>query len=141
MQHIASSHIDDIEYISLLQMLSNSLLTVYTGFPQRRENESGHGKIMEKSWNIKNWPKVMEFCDQSWNFTNFVTIKKLSSDLEILHFPAFAAKVANAKSRRETVMENQEMVMEKSWENIFSNLWEPCYINFVIYQIPMQTLR
>ena len=27
--------------------------------------------VMEKSWNMKNWPKVMEFCDQSWNFTNF----------------------------------------------------------------------
>ena len=21
--------------------------------------------VMEKSWNMKNWPKVMEFCDQS----------------------------------------------------------------------------
>ena len=28
--------------------------------------------VMEKSWNMKNLPKVMEFCDQSWNFTNFV---------------------------------------------------------------------
>ena len=39
-----------------------------TGFPQRLENlenESGH--FMEKSWNIINWPKVMEFSDQSWN--------------------------------------------------------------------------
>ena len=27
--------------------------------------------VMEKSWNMKNWPKVIEFCDQSWNFTNF----------------------------------------------------------------------
>ena len=27
--------------------------------------------VMQKSWNMKNWPKVMEFCDQSWNFTNF----------------------------------------------------------------------
>ena len=27
--------------------------------------------VMEKSWNMKNWPKVMEFCLQSWNFTNF----------------------------------------------------------------------
>ena len=23
-------------------------------------------------------------------------------------------------------MENQEMVMEKSWKNILSSLWEPC---------------
>ena len=27
--------------------------------------------VMEKSWNIENKPKVMEFCNQSWNFTNF----------------------------------------------------------------------
>ena len=26
---------------------------------------------MEKSWNIRNVPKVMEFCFQSWNFTHF----------------------------------------------------------------------
>ena len=26
---------------------------------------------MEKSWNMKNWPKVMEYCAQSCNFTNF----------------------------------------------------------------------
>ena len=25
------------------------------------------------------------------------------------------------------VIENQEMVMEKSWTNILSSLWEPCY--------------
>ena len=22
--------------------------------------------VMEKSWNMKNWPKVMDFCDRSW---------------------------------------------------------------------------
>ena len=27
--------------------------------------------VMEKSLNMKNLPKVMEFCDQSWNSTNF----------------------------------------------------------------------
>ena len=48
---------------------------------------------MEKSWKMTNWPKVMECCDQSWNFTNFdpkfyqicmffVTANKLSSILE-----------------------------------------------------------
>ena len=26
---------------------------------------------MEKSWNIINLPRVMEFCFQSWNFTHF----------------------------------------------------------------------
>ena len=24
--------------------------------------------VMGKSWNIKKWPKVIEFCDQSLNF-------------------------------------------------------------------------
>ena len=59
--------------------------------------------VLEKSWNMTNWPKVMEFCDQSWNFTNFapklyqicsffVTSKKLSSVLESAHFLTFSAK-------------------------------------------------
>ena len=59
--------------------------------------------VMERSWNMKNWPKVMDFCDQSWNFSNFapkfyqiccffVTTKKLSSNLESLHSPTFSAK-------------------------------------------------
>ena len=59
--------------------------------------------VMEKSWSMKNWPKVMEFCDQSWNYTNFapklyqiciflVTTKKLNSDLESLQFLTFSAK-------------------------------------------------
>ena len=55
----------------------------------------------------------------------FVTAKKLSSNLESLHFPMFSANVANAKSGREMVMENQEMVMEKSWKNMLSSMWEP----------------
>ena len=44
--------------------------------------------VMEKSWNMKN---VMEFCYQSWNFTNvvpeFATTKKTSIDVESPHFP------------------------------------------------------
>ena len=86
---------------------------------------------------MKNWPKVTEFCDQFWNFTNFapgfyqiciffVAIKKLSSNLESLHLLCFPQNVTNAKLEREMVMENQEMVMEKSWKNILSSLWEPC---------------
>ena len=56
---------------------------------------------MEKSWNEKNWQKVVEFCDQSWNFTNFAPEfyqicfadnKKLSVCLESLHFLTFSAK-------------------------------------------------
>ena len=57
---------------------------------------------------MKNWPKVMEFCDESWNFTNFapkiyqfcmffVTAKKLSSNLESPYFPMFSAKCREFK--------------------------------------------
>ena len=79
--------------------------------------------VMEKSWNMKNWPKDKEFCDQSRNFTNFtpnctkfillVTEKKLVSNLGSPQFPT-SQNVANAKSGREMIMENQEMVMENS---------------------------
>ena len=56
--------------------------------------------VIEKSWNMNNWPKVMEFCDQSCNFTPklcqicifFVTSKKLSSNLESLHVSTFCRK-------------------------------------------------
>ena len=39
-----------------------------------RDIQGSHGdwkRKKEKSWNMKDWPKVVEFCDQSWNFTNF----------------------------------------------------------------------
>ena len=50
-------------------------------------------------------------------FCNFFVItKKLSSDLGILQ------NIVNAKPGRELVMENQEMVMEKSYKNILSSL-------------------
>ena len=72
---------------------------------KRYHDQDSHGDwktwkmkmVMEKSWNMKNWPKIMEFCAQSWNVTNFArklcqiciflaTTKKLSSDLESPHF-------------------------------------------------------
>ena len=66
--------------------------------------------VMEKSWNMKNWPKVMEFCDESWNFTNFApqfyqiciffTAKKLSSNLESPHFLSFSTKCRECKIRK-----------------------------------------
>ena len=60
---------------------------------------------MEKSWYMNNLPEVMEFCDQSWNFTNFapkfvknfVAAKKLSSNLESPHFPTFSAKCCECR--------------------------------------------
>ena len=56
--------------------------------------------VMEKSCNMKNWPKIMEFCDHSWNYANFVpkfyqicvTAKKLSRNLESPHFLTLSAK-------------------------------------------------
>ena len=72
--------------------------------------------VMEKSWNMKNWLKVMEFCDQSWNFTNFdpklcqiciflVPTKKFSSYLESLYFLMFSAKCRECKIIHGKVME------------------------------------
>ena len=73
--------------------------------------------VVEKSWNMKNRPKVTEFCDQSCNFTNFapdlyqiciyfVTTKKLSSNPKSPHFRCFPQNVANAKLGTEMVMES-----------------------------------
>ena len=59
----------------------------------------------------------MEFCDQSWSSTNL--------PLSCTKFVLFLSPLRNTKSGREIVMENEEMVMEKSWKNILSSLWEP----------------
>ena len=32
-------------------------------------------------------------------------------------------------------MENQEMVMEKSWKHILSSLWEPCNVCIILFEI------
>ena len=92
---------------------------------------------MEKSWNMKYWPKVMECCDQSWNFTNFaselyqisiflVTTKKLNSDLESLHFQTFSAKRRECKIRKRNgrgkSRNGHRKVMEKLWKNMLSSL-------------------
>ena len=80
--------------------------------------------VMENSWNVKNWLKVLEFCEQSQDFTNFppklyqictcfATTKKSSINIESLHFLTFSIKCRKKKLRKETVMENQETVMEK----------------------------
>ena len=58
---------------------------------------------MKKSWNMKNWPKVIELCYQSWKFTKctkfmfFATAKKLSIDVESLQFLTFSAKGHESK--------------------------------------------
>ena len=73
---------------------------------------------MIQSWNC------CQFCPQIvLNLLGFfVNAKKLSSDLETPHFPTFLENVANSQLEREMVMENQEMVMEKSLKNILSSL-------------------
>ena len=66
--------------------------------------------VMEKSWNMQNCPKVMEFCYQSWNFTNmspklykickfFANTEKLSISVE-RHFSVFSAKCRECKIER-----------------------------------------
>ena len=59
---------------------------------------------MGKSWNMKNWPKVMESCDQPCNFTNFalilyqictifaITRKHQCTNVESLYFLMFSAQ-------------------------------------------------
>ena len=60
---------------------------------------------------MNNWPKVMEFCYQSWNLPIFarefyqiciffVTAKKSSNDLESLHFPTVSTKCCECKIRK-----------------------------------------
>ena len=44
----------------------------------------------------------------------FATTKKLSIDVESLHFPMFSTNATNAKSRREVVMDNYEKYVVKS---------------------------
>ena len=100
---------------------------------------------MEKSWNMKTCQKVMEFCDQSWKFTNFspklyqictffVTTMKLS----IFIFRRFLQNVTNTKLKRGLVMEDREMVRERSRTNILSSLWERCTLILILmfYRMP-----
>ena len=67
--------------------------------------------VMKKSWNMQNWPKVMEFCYQSWNFTNvapklykicmfLVTTEKLSICVESQHFLVYSAKCRKCKMEK-----------------------------------------
>ena len=64
--------------------------------------------VYEKSWNIKSWQKIIEFCYQSSNYNNFAhkmyqirlflaTTKKSSIDVESQHFPTFSVKCCECK--------------------------------------------
>ena len=82
--------------------------------------------VMEKSWNMKKWPKVMEFCDSVREFYQFCPqFVRLWSPLrnyaaiEKAHiFRRLPQNIGNSKSGREMVMESLEMLMAKSWKNI-----------------------
>ena len=69
-----------------------------TGFPRRLENlenEDGHGKVMEHEKLVKSWIFVIShrILQILTKFVCFlVTTKKLSSNLESLHFPMFSSK-------------------------------------------------
>ena len=67
---------------------------------------------MEKSWNMKYSPKVMEFCYQSVNFTNFAPTKKVSIDVE----RGFPQNAASAKS----ISDGHGKVMEKYFVDLCS---------------------
>ena len=83
------------------------------GFPQRLENlqnESGDGKVMEH----KKFPKVMEFCDRSWNFNNFAPqfyqmcaffadIKKFVQNFESLQCLTLSAKCRECKFKQRDI--------------------------------------
>ena len=76
---------------------------------------------------------VMEFCDSVMEFYQFcpqfvLNLYFFGHHLEIKErsrksafSDVFRKNVANSKLGREMVMENQEMVMEKSWKNKSGN--------------------
>ena len=58
--------------------------------------------------------RFMEFCDQSWNSTNF------GKECGLRKFAFFQQMSQMQNLKREMVMENIEMVMEKSWIFLFA---------------------
>ena len=78
---------------------------------------------------LENWQKVMEFCDQSWNFTNcdyafffFADIEKPSVSLESLNFPHI---VANAEFEQR---DSYEKLRNGHGKVLGESLWEPCRV-------------
>ena len=65
--------------------------------------------VLEKSWNVQYWQRVMEFCYQSWNFTNFppklyemcmsfAATKKISIRVEVCIFQCFLQNASNMEN-------------------------------------------
>ena len=78
--------------------------------------------VMEKSWNIKNWPKVMEFVFISYGILPILLpncTRKFSNELESLHFSARRHKCKIRKTAGHGKIEKW------SWKYILSSLWEP----------------
>ena len=91
--------------------------------------------VMEKSWNMKNWPKVL--CDQTWNFTNFApkiykictcfaTTKKLTIHVESLHFLTFYAKCHKYKNKKRDGHGKSRNGHGKVMDKYSVKPWEPC---------------
>ena len=69
---------------------------------------------------------------ESWNFvichgilpSNFIH-SSFCFDSTKIFFYLFCKMSRRQNSGRDMVMENQELVMERSWKNILGSLWEP----------------
>ena len=82
--------------------------------------------VMEKSWNMKHWPKVIEFHDSVMESflpilppfcTKFVfLLSPLRNSTKLREFK-IGERNGHGKSRNGH---------GKSWKNILSSLWEPC---------------
>ena len=92
--------------------------------------------VMEKSWNMENWPKshgillsvieFYQFCPQMYQSCMFfATTKKLTIDLESLHFATCSVKCRICKITKRDGHEKLTNVHGKVMENILSTLWEP----------------
>ena len=72
------------------------ILTTYTQGSNEDWKTWKMKMVMEKSWNMKNWPKVMDFFVSVMEFYQFcifsVAAKKLSSDLKKSAFSAKCCK-------------------------------------------------
>ena len=89
--------------------------------------------VMEKSWNLNIWQKVMEFCDQSWKSTSFTPefyqicaffcqlqeiYHQLFGCLKSAFFYLFHKMSQIQNLNKQMAMENQETVMDKSWKSV-----------------------
>ena len=85
---------------------------------------------MEKSWYVKHWQEVVEFCYQSWNFTNFApelyqicsflpALGILSINVERPHFPTFFAKRPECKVKKRWSWKIKKIVksVRTLWKN------------------------